>query len=128
MLGQTSHWHKIEVLLGPHLLRVYQLREELTVRVDAANGSVYHDPDQHTLFKVGKAKNGQYETQYKMMLSSLDPLGLSLAIDVVPGNYADDPLYIPLLPAYQKSIAGGWCAGGWGQQDECFENSGNHCF
>ena len=95
MLSQTEHWHEIEALLGRHLLRVCRLKEKPTVRLDATTGTVNHDPDSHTLFKVGKAKNGQYETQYKMMLASLDPLGLTLAVDVVSGNRTDDPLYLP---------------------------------
>ena len=95
MLSQTDHWYEIEALLGRHLLRVYRLGEEPTVRLDATTGTVNHDPDSHTIFKVGKAKNGQYETQYKMMLASLDPLGLSLAVDIVSGDRADDPLYLP---------------------------------
>jgi transposase len=95
MLSQTKHWHKIEALLGRHLLRVYRLGEKPTVRLDGTTGTVKHDPESHTLFQVGKAKNGQYEPQYKLMLASLDPLGLTLAVDVVPGNRADDPLYLP---------------------------------
>ena len=95
MLGQTDHWFEIEAQLGRHLLRVYRLREEPIVRLDATTGTVKHDPDNHTLFQVGKAKNGQYETQYKMMLASLDPLGLTLAVDIVSGDRADDPLYLP---------------------------------
>lgn len=95
MLSQTDHWHEIEALLGRHMVRVYQLGKEPTVRLDATTGTVNHDPDGHTLFKVGKAKNGQFEVQYKMMLASLDPLGLPLVVDVVPGNHADDPLYLP---------------------------------
>jgi transposase len=95
MLSQTEHWHEIEARLGCHLLRVYRLGEEPTVRLDATSGTVNHDPDRHTLFQVGKAKNGQYETQYKMMLASLDAMGLPLAVDVVSGDRADDPLYLP---------------------------------
>ena len=95
MLSQTDHWFEIEAQLGCYLLRVYQLKEEPTVRLDATTGTVNHDPDDHTLFKVGKAKNGQYETQYKMMLASLDPMGLPLVVDIVSGNRADDPLYLP---------------------------------
>jgi transposase len=48
------------------------------------------------LFKVGKAKSGLYETQFKLMLASLDPLGLPVAVDIVAGNRADDPLYLPI--------------------------------
>lgn len=99
MLSQTDHWHEIEALLGRHLLRVYRLEEGPTVRLDATTGTVNHDPDSHTLFQIGKAKHGRYETQYKMMLASLDPLGLALAVDIVSGNRADDPLY---LPSYRR--------------------------
>lgn len=95
MLSQTDQWFEVEAQLGRHLLRVYQLGEAPVVRLDATTGTVKHDPDNHTLFQVGKAKNGQYETQYKMMLGSLDPLGLTLAVDIVPGDRADDPLYLP---------------------------------
>lgn len=34
-----------------------------------------------------------------MMLASLDPLGLPLAVDIEAGNMADDPLY---LPSYRR--------------------------
>jgi transposase len=95
MLGQASHWFEIEARLGRHLLRVYRLGKEPIVRLDATTGTVNHDPDNHALFQVGKAKNGQYETQYKMMLAGLDPLGLTLAVDIVSGDRADDPLYLP---------------------------------
>jgi transposase len=98
-LSQSEAWQQIEAQLGRHLVRVYRLGEEPTVRLDATTGSVNHDPDSHPLFQVGKAKHGQYETQYKLMLASLDPLGVTLAVDVVPGDRADDPLY---LPCYQR--------------------------
>jgi transposase len=94
-LSQSDVWQPIEVQIGGHLVRVYRLGTEPTVRLDATTGSVNHDPDSHALFQVGKAKNGQYETQYKLMLASLDPLGLTVAVDVIPGDRADDPLYMP---------------------------------
>jgi transposase len=37
----------------------------------------------------------------------LDPLGLPLATAVVPGNAADDPLYIPAIQAVQQSLGVG---------------------
>ena len=98
-LSQSDAWQQIEAQLGGHLVRVYRLGAEPIVRLDATTGTVNHDPDSHPLFQVGKAKNGQYETQYKLMLASLDPLGLPLAVDVVSGERADDPLY---LPCYQR--------------------------
>jgi len=101
-LHKSDHWQRIEALLGNRLLRVYALKEEKVVRLDATVGGVNHDPQKHPLFQVGKNKQGGYETQFKLMLASLDPLGLLLAIDVVAGNQADDPLYIP---CYERAKA-----------------------
>lgn len=93
-LSKLAVWQAIEAQLGATLIRVYRLRPEV-VRLDGTVGTVGHDPAKHTLFKVGKAKNGSYETQYKMMLASLDPLGLPVAVDIEGGDVADDPLYLP---------------------------------
>ena len=104
-LHETSLWQRIESLLGNRLLRVYELQSERVVRFDATVGGVYHDPQQHALFQVGKNKQGEYETQFKLMLASLDPLGLLLAIDVAAGNRADDPLYVPCYQRVKDMLA-----------------------
>ena len=109
-LQPQAVWVDIESRLGNHLIQVYDLAQKLPerwcARLDATVGVVNHDPQQSTLFQVGKAKNGLYETLYKMMLASLDPLGLPLAVDVVAGNRADDPLYIPSYLRLKKSFPG----------------------
>ncbi len=94
-LSKSEVWQPIEARLGAILIRVYELKPEV-MRLDATVGTVGHNPASHTLFKVGKAKNGSYETQFKMMLASLDPLGLPVAVDIEPGNGADEPLYVPI--------------------------------
>jgi transposase len=93
-LSKPAVWLAVEAQLGATLLRVYRLQAEV-IRLDATVGTVGHNPAQHTLFKVGKAKNGAYETQFKLMLASLDPLGLPIAVDIEAGDVADDPLYVP---------------------------------
>lgn len=98
-LHERGTWQAIESKLGVRMIRVYELPTEL-VRLDATTGSVSHDPQQHVLFQMGKAKNGQYATQFKLMLATLDPLGLPLVVDVAPGHRADDPLY---LPSYRRA-------------------------
>jgi transposase len=98
-LSSQVTWQAIERQLGRRLIRVYDLDTDL-VRLDATVGSVHHALSNAVLFQVGKAKNGSYETQFKTMLASLDPLGLPLVVDVEPGNRADDPLYIP---SYQRA-------------------------
>lgn len=97
-LSKPAVWQAVEAALGANLIRVYHLQPKV-IRLDGTVGTVGHKPEQHTLFKVGKAKNGSYETQYKMMLASLDPLGLPLAVDIEAGNIADDGLY---LPSYRR--------------------------
>jgi len=42
--------------------------------------------------------------QVKIMLASLDPLGLPLATQVVEGNEADDPLYEPVIKQIRNII------------------------
>lgn len=93
-LSKPAVWQAVEEQLGANLIRVYRLQPEV-VRLDATVGTVGHNPAKHSLFKVGKAKNGSYETQYKMMLASLDPLGLPVVVDIEAGDVADDPLYVP---------------------------------
>lgn len=98
-LSGSAVWQEIESHLGQRLIRVYDLKRE-RLRLDATLGTVYHNPEEGGLFQVGKAKNGLYETQFKVMMASLDPLGLPLVVDVKPGNEADDPLY---LPSYRRA-------------------------
>jgi len=93
-LSPKGTWHAIEEMLGLRLIRVYDLRTDV-IRLDATVGTVHHKLENPSLFRTGKAKNGNYETQFKVMLASLDPLGLPLVVDVEAGNRADDPLYIP---------------------------------
>lgn len=102
-LSDQARWQAIEEQLGMQLIRVYELPSEI-IRLDATVGSVEHNPEGRSLFQVGKAKNGLYETQFKLMLAALDPLGLSLVVDVEAGNRADDPLYVPSYQRVKKII------------------------
>jgi len=103
-LQKRQNWTQIEAGIGRTTIRVFQLEAKNTVRLDASNGTVYHNPAKHTLFKVGKAKNGLYETQFKLMLGSLDPFGFPLVADVVAGNRADDPLYVPCYRRVKETL------------------------
>lgn len=98
-LSKGSTWKALEERLGQRTLRIYGL-EAKRLRLDATVGKVGHAPEKHTLFKVGKAKKGGYEVQFKLSLASIDPLGLPIVCDVAPGNRADDPLYVP---SYQRA-------------------------
>lgn len=102
-LDKRTIWYAIEEKMGQRTIRVYEL-ETGTMRLDATTGTVYHALKTATLFQVGKAKNGLYETQFKLMMACLDPLGFGLAVDVEAGNRADDPLYIPCYKRAKKVL------------------------
>lgn len=93
-LSDDAAWHRIETQWSRHLIRVYDLNGN-RVRLDGTSASVYHDEDTHVLFKRGRSQEGQWDVQFRVMLGSLDPLGMPLAVDVVAGNRAEDPLYVP---------------------------------
>ena len=63
-LSQDAVWQVVEAGLSQHSIRVYHLAVD-TVRLDATVGQTYHDPEQHTLFKAGRTKTGDYDTQFK---------------------------------------------------------------
>ncbi len=107
MLSQDKMWDEVEVQLGQHLIRVYDLKRD-PIRLDSTSVSVYHDGEDQTLFRQGHSKDYRPDlAQFKVMLGALDPLGLPLATLVVPGNSADDPLYLPTFRRVQKVVGTG---------------------
>jgi transposase len=104
-LSQPETWQAIETELGRSILRVYDLKAE-RVRLDATTVSGYHASGEDTLFQYGNSKDDPSLAQVKVMVAALDPLGLLLATQVVAGNQADDPLYIPAVDRVLQIIDG----------------------
>src|SRR5438045_908985 len=52
----------------------------------------------------GHRKDRDYLPQIKIPLATLDPLGMPVTTLVVPGNCADDPLYIPEIKKVQQAF------------------------
>ncbi len=104
-LSKAETWQAIETELGRSILRVYELKPE-QVRLDATTVSGYHASGEDTLFQYGHSKDDPSLAQVKVMVASLDPLGLPLATQVVAGNTADDPLYIPAVDRVLQIIDG----------------------
>ncbi len=102
-LSQLESWNAFEGELSRRTIRVYDLDPE-RVRLDATTASVDHDSNHSNLFKEGRTKEGNYDTQFKMMMATLDPLGLTLAVDVVAGNLSDDPLYLPIYHRIRETL------------------------
>lgn len=102
-LSADSRWQSIERGISQQTIRVYEL-EPQTVRLDATVAQTYHDPSEHELFQVGRTKTNSYDVQFKLMLGSLDPMGMPLAVDVVSGEKADDPLYVPVYERIRRTL------------------------
>ncbi len=103
-LSDAGVWTAIELAVSRTTIRAYNLATDL-VRLDATVGQVAHDPAQHLLFQVGRTKAGDYAPQFKLMLGTLDPLGMPLAVDVIAGDCADDPLYLPAYHRIRQTLA-----------------------
>jgi hypothetical protein len=57
--------------------------------------------------QFGHSKDDPDRPQFKVAAAVLDPLGMPLATAVVPGNTADDPLYVPAILAVRESLGAG---------------------
>jgi transposase len=104
-LSKTETWEAIETELGRNVLRVYEL-EPKRVRLDTTTVSGYHAGGEDSLFQFGYSKDDPTLKQVKVMVAALDPLGLPLVSQVVAGDIADDPLYIPAVDRVLKIIDG----------------------
>jgi len=56
------------------------------------------------LFQFGHSKDRDDQPQIKIAMASLDPLGMPMTTFVVPGNCADDPLYVPEVQKVQQAF------------------------
>lgn len=103
LLGDPQTQARLDAALMQHWIRVYRLPTE-TVRLDSTSVSVYHDDlDQHSLLQHGWSKEHRPDLrQFKLMLASLDPLGLPICCQPIAGNRSDNPLYVP---AYDAAVA-----------------------
>ena len=104
-LSKPEIWQLIETELGRSIIRVYELKPE-RVRLDATTVSGYHASGEETLFQYGHSKDDPSLAQVKVMVAALDPLGLPLVTQVVAGNTADDPLYVPAVDRVLQIIDG----------------------
>ncbi len=96
-LSDDTHWRAFEQDLTGQLIRVYDLRPD-AVRLDTTTASSYGAVSEEGLLQLGHSKDHRPDVpQLKVMLATLDPLGLPLATEVLPGQRADDPLYLPAI-------------------------------
>src|SRR4029453_18811279 len=93
-----------EAPLHQHTVRVYDL-STARVHVDSTSASAYATGTAGGLCQCGHSKDDRPDLpQVKVIQAVLDPLGMPLATDVVSGERADDPLYLPCMKRVQASL------------------------
>jgi transposase len=103
-LSDTPRWAACEGALNQHILRVYDLTPT-TVRVDGTTASGYWEVTEDGLFQFGHSKDHRPDLpQVKVMLATLDPLGMPVAVDVLSGQRTDDRLYLPIIDRVRASL------------------------
>lgn len=103
-LSDDAHWAAFEAACTQQTLRVYDLHPT-TVRLDSTTASGYWQVSDDGVFQFGHSKDHRPDLpQVKVMLASLDPLGMPVAVDVVAGQHTDDPLYLPIIARVRTSL------------------------
>jgi hypothetical protein len=106
-LGAGDSFARLEGDLNRQTVRVYRMPTD-TVRIDATTANSYADVlSERGLLQFGHGKDDPDRPQFKIAAAVLDPLGMPLATAVVPGNTADDPLYVPAIRAVRESLGVG---------------------
>jgi len=96
-LSDDASWSAIEIELGQQVMQVYDLTPE-RIHLDSTSAALYHDPEGKALLQYGHSKDHRPDlVQFKVMMSSLAPMGMPLATLIVAGNQADDGLYVPAI-------------------------------
>jgi transposase len=106
-LALDDSWQDCEVDLNRHTVRVYDLNPDF-FRVDTTTANSYVEVlSELGLFQFGHSKDRDDQPQLKVALATLDPLGMPVTTRVVPGNSADDPLYVPEIEKVQQAFGPG---------------------
>jgi transposase len=92
-----ADWTSLEKQLWEGTCEVYQI-VPTSVRLDATTSCGYHTVTEGGVMQHGHSKDHRPDLpQLKLMAAAAQPSGQLIACDVVSGNAADDPLYVPLV-------------------------------
>jgi transposase len=102
-LGSGETAEEIEREMSAHCLRYYRLpTEPATVRIDTTSVAVHGDDDGGGVIAYGYSKDHRPDLrQFKVLMATLDPLGMPLLTQLMAGNSSDDGCYVP---AYEEAI------------------------
>ena len=98
--------YEYQLQMSPRLVSGYQLPTDVG-RYDTTSFNVWHQQKnlQNGLLALGHSKDHRPDLlQYKQGLAVLDPAGIPILSETIPGNSADDPLYFPAWERMVKMI------------------------
>jgi transposase len=92
-----ADWPALEQDLWRGSCEVYEI-VPTSIRLDATTSCGYHTVAEGGLMHHGHSKDHRPDLpQLKLMAAAAQPSGQLIACDMVPGNTADDPLYVPMV-------------------------------
>lgn len=97
---------EFQLQIGGHIIQAHDLPTEIG-RYDTTSFNVYHDPENRNkgLLNFGHSKNYRPDLlQFKQGLGTLDPAGIPLVTETLPGNKADDGCYLPAWSQMAQTI------------------------
>jgi transposase len=101
---KPRYWHPIERDLHARSIAGYDLSQE-AMRWDATTVSGDHEVTAGGLWQFGQSKDDPTRPQIKIMMGSLDPVGMPLSTDVWSGERADEGLSLPLMERIRTGVS-----------------------
>ncbi len=97
-------WPALEADLWRASCEVYEISYQC-VRLDSTTSFGYHAITPDGLMQRGHSKDHRPDLpQLKLMAAAAQPTSHLLACDIVPGQSADDPLYLPLIRRVRRQL------------------------
>jgi len=99
-----ADWADLEADLWQNTCQVYEIPLDC-IRLDATTTYGYHQTTPEGVMQFGHSKDHRPDLpQLKLMAAVAQPTSQLVACDVVPGNNADDPLYLPLIRRVRQQL------------------------
>ena len=99
-----ADWQALEADLWLATCEIYQLSYDC-VRLDSTTSYGYHEILPDGIMQRGHSKDHRPDLpQLKLMAAVAQPHSQLIACDIVPGNAADDPLYLPLIRRVRQQL------------------------
>ena len=103
-LSKDEAWEALEAELWTKTMAVYDL-EMTGIRLDSTTSYGYHAVTEDGLMQFGHSKDHRPDLpQLKLMAAATEGLGQLVALDVLPGKSADEPLYRPLVARVRQVV------------------------